>query len=200
MTKFTFNQKLAALALTLAILSLIAGLAFPNGPKRLSQEPRFISIMSLAEQIKNREPLVLIDLRSPELYDEFHLPTAVSQPLAGFDWQGMDESVSYVFYSGDDLLARTLWVTLPATAKAHSFILFGGAYDWFDRLLYPKLPLAADGEEAEMAERVDALCRFYGGQAEFVNDTIVIEYYFTEVSEASWPRVARQGKLMRRGC
>jgi hypothetical protein len=200
MTQLTFNLKLAAAAFLLAVASLIASLAFPNGPKSVSQAPRFVSVLSLAEQIKSREPLVLVDLREPDLYDEFHLPTAVSMSLNEIQEKGLPEGKTYVFYSGDDLLTRHLWISLPQEAKRRSSVLYGGVHDWYNHLLYPTLPLVAHGEDSVMTEKVNALTRFYGGQAEFENDSVGVAYYTRDLSKASWPVVKRSGKLARKGC
>jgi hypothetical protein len=200
MTQLTFNQKLAAAAFLLATASLVVAPAFPNGPKSVSQAPRFVSVLSLAEQIKNREPLVLIDLRAPDLYDEFHLPTAVSMSLNEIQEKGLPEGKTYVFYSGDDLLTRHLWISLPPEAKRRSSILYGGVHDWYDRLLYPTLPLVAHGDDSVMTEKVNALTRFYGGQAEFEKDSSGLAYYSKDLSKAAWPVVKRVGKLARKGC
>jgi hypothetical protein len=200
MTQLTFNQKLAAMAFLLAVASLIASLAFPNGPKSVSQAPRFVSVLSLAEQIKNREPLVLIDLREPDLYDEFHLPTAVSISLNEIQEKGLPEGKTYVFYSGDDLLTRHLWISLPQAIKKRSSILYGGVHDWYNYLLYPALPLVVHGEDSVITEKVNALTRFYGGQAEFEKDSSRLAYYSKDLSKAAWPVVKRVGKLARKGC
>jgi hypothetical protein len=200
MTQLTFNQKLAAMAFLLAVASLIASLAFPNGPKSVSQAPRFVSVLSLAEQIKNREPLVLIDLREPDLYDEFHLPTAVSISLNEIQEKGLPEGKTYVFYSGDDLLTRHLWISLPQAIKKRSSILYGGVHDWYNYLLYPALPLVVHGEDSVITEKVNALTRFYGGQAEFEKDSSSLAYYSKDLSKAAWPVVKRVGKLSRKGC
>ncbi|MEQ8807924.1 MAG: rhodanese-like domain-containing protein [Imperialibacter sp.] len=200
MTQLTFNQKLAAAAFLLAVASLIASLAFPNGPKSVSHAPRFVSVLTLAEQIKNREPLVLIDLREPDLYEEFHLPTAVSMSLHEIQEAGLADGVTYVFYSADDLLTRHLWILLPPAIKKRSSILYGGVHDWYNHLLYPTLPLEIHGEDSVMAEKVEALTRFYGGQAEFEKDSMGLAYYRKDLGKASWPVVKRVGKLMRKGC
>ncbi|MEQ8412811.1 MAG: hypothetical protein RIB71_00045 [Imperialibacter sp.] len=200
MTQLTFNQKLAAAAFLLAVASLIASLAFPNGPKSVSQAPRFVSVLTLAEQIKNREPLVLIDLRELDLYEEFHLPTAVNMSLNEIQTNGLETGVTYVFYSADDLLTRHLWISLPPETKRRSSILYGGVHDWYDRLLYPTLPLVAHGDDSVITEKVNALTRFYGGQAEFEKDSCGLAYYSRDLNKAAWPVVKRVGKLARKGC
>ncbi|WP_339815763.1 rhodanese-like domain-containing protein [uncultured Imperialibacter sp.] len=200
MKQLTFNQKLAAMAFLLAVASLVVALAFPNGPKSVSQEPRFVSVVTLAERIKNREPLVLIDLREPDLFEEFHLPTAVNMSLNEIQETGLAEGTTYVFYSGDDLLTRHLWISLPPAIKKQSSILYGGVHDWYNHLLYPTLPLEIRGEDSLMAEKVEALTRFYGGQAEFEKDSTGLAYYTKDMGKASWPVVKRVGKLMRKGC
>lgn len=200
MKKLTTNRQLAALAVLLATGALIAGLAFPDGPGHANEGPRFVSVLELAERIKSREELTLIDLREEELYEEFHLPTAVNVPLHQIQANGLEAGAANVFYSGDDLLTRHLWISLPKEVKAHSAILYGGVHDWYNYLLYPTLPLTAHGEDSVVVEKVNELTRFYGGQAEFAKDSVGASYYTRDLRQAPWPVVKRTGKLMRKGC
>jgi len=200
MRRLTTNQKLAVVGITLAVVSLVTGLLFPNGMNGANQPPRFISVMDLAWQIKERKPIELIDIRSPELYNEFHLPTAKNVPLQNFEVQDIDESDLFIFYSGDDLLVRQLWISLPESVRSKSYLVYGGVRDWFDHILYPSLPLQVHDRDSMMVEQIDELCRFYGGQVEFNGSIKSLDYYYQDVNSSPWPVVQRAGKLVRRGC
>lgn len=179
----------------LAALSLAAALIFPNGMDGVSTRPRFISVLTLAEQIKDRKLLRIVDLRADSLYQAFHLPGAVNAWLP--EESGTD---TLVFYSGDDLLARQRWASLPASVRARSYVLYGGVRDWFERLLYPELPLVPVAGQERLMKQVEDLSNFYGGQPEYMPDTAVLQYYKIDLERTGWPAVRRGGRLVRKGC
>ena len=130
----------------------------------------------------------------------------MSKILTELEW---DEIVSIdsmgnhpmLFYSGDDGLARNLWSKLPLRTKQRSFILYGGAYDWYHKILYPKLPITvSDPRDLDIQETVMKLSEYYGGQAKFDGSRNVLDYYFKDLTNASWPKSKRHSTLVRRGC
>ncbi|MEO1050988.1 MAG: rhodanese-like domain-containing protein [Bacteroidota bacterium] len=200
MRQLTMNQKLAAMAFVLAFTGLLFGFISPNGMNGTNQKPNFISVIKLAEMIKNRESVQIIDLRSDELYEAFHIPTAeLLQPEQAFRGVKPKPALA-VFYSGDDPLSRQHWDNLTTDQKQRSAILYGGVHDWYDRLLYPELPIKYGALDSAMYHNVHELSLFYGGQAEFVNDQKVMNYYLQDFSQLPWPKSHRQNGLVRKGC
>lgn len=197
MRVLTFNQKLLGVGGIIALLTLAVAVVKPAGGHDL---PHFKCVICLAEQIKNRNPLQLIDLRSDSLYQSFHLPSAVSNPYESFDHSTLSEERTLIFYSGDDLISRRFWVDLPDSVKERSFILYGGIRDWYERLLFPKLPLNPQVSDTGMVNRVKQLSEFYSGQPEFTNDFTLLDYYYKDLKNAPWPKYNRVGSMIRRGC
>jgi rhodanese-related sulfurtransferase len=164
-----------------------------------NRNPVFIDVISLAQQIKNREALTVVDIRSTAAFKEFHIPSAINVQPDEFittTWDGQN----LIIYSGDDNLARQLWNDLPQEVKASSKFLYGGVHDWFDRMLYPHLPLIVDPRDSVLVERINLLSLFYGGQPEFRTDSATLDYYKQDFSRVNWPTVERKGKLVRKGC
>ncbi|MEP5614153.1 MAG: rhodanese-like domain-containing protein [Cyclobacteriaceae bacterium] len=199
MKKPPHNQRLAAVAFILSFFGLLFSFVSPDGLGNVNQKPNYLSVVSLADKIKNREDLHVIDLREKELFDEFHIPTAQHIPLNRLIETTIPSGI-LVFYSGDDLLARQMWVQLPDSLKVRSFIVYGGIHDWYERLLYPELPTKASQYDSGIFRNVHDLSLFYGGQAEFVEKEDVLEYYRQDLTEVAWPKSHRENGLVRKGC
>ena len=154
------------------VLFILAGLALaidsPEGLNGVNRQPNFMGVLELAEKIKNREEVLIVDLRDSASFNQFHIPTAKNVPLDFLDFGSIEEGM--IFCSGDDLLTRRLWDSLPDTLRDHSIILYGGVRDWYDRLLYPTLPYGDTVDEPELLKRIHSLCEFYGGFADFEAD------------------------------
>lgn len=200
MKNFSLNRKLGVLAFTLAFVGLLFDFISPEGKNQINESPNYISVVSLAEKIKNRESVRVIDLRSKELFEEFHIPTADHLPLERWLDQNEISDDLLVFYSGDDPLCRQLWRGLPQSVQQRSVILYGGIHDWYERLLYPKLPIKYDRGDSAIFHKVHDLSLFYGGQAEFVEDKEVMKYYQQDFDKLKWQKSHRQNGLVRKGC
>ena len=100
--------------------SLIFGFVRPNG-FTTSDQPNFISVVELAEQIKDRKEIRLIDLRDSMEYQAFHLPGALQE-----DNLKPEEGTPYIVYSGDDLLARRFWNGLNESEREQVQVLSHG--------------------------------------------------------------------------
>ena len=198
MTSISTNKRLATLAFVLAVLAMISSFIAPEGLKDESDHPDFISVVDLATAIKNREEFRLIDLREVEEFEEFHLPSAVNIPYDSA--LKMEFEGKVIFYSGDDYLAKRLWEKLPQSAKTNVQVLYGGVHDWYEKLLYPELPINSPEEHRPVVNKVMELSTYYGGQIEFVDDVKMLEYYDYDLSKKYWPRAKRTNGLMRKGC
>ncbi|WP_424963984.1 rhodanese-like domain-containing protein [Ekhidna sp.] len=198
MNDLTINRRLALIGFGIVLAGLVMALAFPEGLNGVNRQPQFIGVVELAEKIKNREMLDIVDLRDARSYEEFHIPTASNVPLDEFNPNLITKQT--IVYSGDDLLVRRLWDTLPDSLRDHTVIVHGGVHDWFDRVLYPTLPFGDGVTNKSLVNKVHELCQFYGGFADFENDAGLIEYYEKDLTKASWPKVYRTGGLIRKGC
>jgi rhodanese-related sulfurtransferase len=200
MSRLSLNQWLAVFAFTFALIGLIFSFIDPNGMGEINKKPNYISVISLAEKIRNREPIKVIDLRTTDLYTEFHIPTTKQIPLEELILKVGSTEALFVFYSGDDPLTRHFWASLPDSIQQRSLILYGGIHDWYDKLLYPSLPIKYDPKDSANYKHIEDLSLFYGGQPEFVEEKDIMDYYQQDFSKASWPRSHRQNGLVRKGC
>lgn len=190
------NLLLAGFAFILA--GIAVAIATPDGFNGVNKQPNFIGVVELAEKIKNQEEFTLIDLRDSASYVEFHIPRAKNHTYQSYDLKTIKGTT--VFYSGDDLLARRVWDSLPDSLKEESLILFGGVRDWYDHLLYPTLPFGDHVSNEKLFKQVHDLCQFYGGYADFKADSSLLDYYKVNLSTVKWPKPKVGGKLVRKGC
>ena len=198
MNDISINKRLALIGFGIVLAGLVMALAFPDGLKGVNRQPQFIGVVELAQKIKNREKMRIVDLRDEEAFEEFHIPTAINTPLDQIDHTLIKEPT--IVYSGDDLLTRRLWDELPDSIRNRTVIVYGGVHDWFDRVLYPKLPFGNEIKNKKLVNQIHDLCQFYGGFSDFENDPDLMEYYEQDLSSASWPKVQRSGGLIRKGC
>ena len=192
------NIKLAVIAFGLAVLAMVLSLIYPYGLKEVNQPPNFIDVLTLAQTIKDREPVLLIDLRDKKKFGEFHLPTAINLSVNDAVSKIKGSSTPVVFYSGDDERSKQLWSLLPDPLKAKSKVLYGGVHDWYDRILYPSLP--PKKIKGKLVKKIIELNNFYGGKVKFVGDSTILNYYEQDFSQKLWPAVYRSKKLFREGC
>lgn len=192
------NIKLVGVALLFSILAMISSFVAPDGMNSVNEKPDFVSVIELANKIKNRESFRLIDLRNKDKFEEFHLPTAENisiNSVLDMDFFGL-----VIFYSGDDNLSRELWEDMSDDLKSDSQILFGGVHDWYEKLLYPEVPIKASREYQQLVDEINELSSFYGGQSELVQDEEILKYYRIDFNKAYWPKSHRENGLVRKGC
>lgn len=172
----------------------------PDGWKNVNERPNYISVLDLAEKIKRREDIQLIDLRSPQEYDEFHLPTARNLSEKDLVQYKMPESNTVVFYSSDDKQTSHLWSILDDQRKKQSYILYGGVHDWYSRLLYPKVPLNITPKDSLLTKKIISLSKFYGGRIEVSEQHHLLDYYRLDLESARSNAKSHHGSLRRKGC
>ncbi|MEO9484445.1 MAG: rhodanese-like domain-containing protein [Ekhidna sp.] len=194
----TKNDKLVLASLSFVLAGLALAIASPNGLNGANRQPNFMGVIELAEKIKNRENLLLIDLRDAQKFEEMRIPTAKNIPFDSLDLGELKGTT--IFYSGDDLLSRKLWDSLPDSLRDQTIILYGGMRDWYDRMLYPTLPFGDQVSDSSLLKHLHELCEFYGGFADFEPDSSLLNYYQLDLSTAKWPKIRMGNKLMRKGC
>jgi rhodanese-related sulfurtransferase len=141
---------LATGALALGIAAAIVGT--PNHPVRASVDVRalasevaresdHITALQLAEWIKGGKPgLQVLDVRTVQEFDRYHIPTARSVPLDTLVTTKFDTSATLVLYSEGGGHAAQAWVLLRAMGYPHVFSLRGGVEDWLQDVMHPAVP------------------------------------------------------------
>lgn len=107
---------------------------------------RYISTDELADRIINRDPSVLlIDVRSEDLYKQYTIPGAISVPIENLldeDNEGYINQNAYdvIFFSNDDFYADQAWILCDRLGYKNLKVLKGGVNEWYRTIINPKKP------------------------------------------------------------
>ena len=135
----------------------------------------------LADWLVNKDPSIqLIDVRTPEEYDNFSLGNAINIPLSDIlskDWVDyLDQGVKMnILYSNGSTESHEAWMILRQLGYQNNYVLQGGLNYWVETILNPESPLATnpDDEIAKYDFRKGA-SQYFGGaavSAEFTSST-----------------------------
>ena len=129
-----------------------------------------ISPDQLTEIIVNQDPsYMLIDLRSPEEYEKFTLPGAISIP---FDSLFTDNWIAYIdqdlrknlFFTNGSTLSGSALILSRQKGFKNNFVLDGGLNGWFDTVLNANPPQnSSDNETLILYQRRLAAQQFFKG-------------------------------------
>ncbi len=168
------NQKLASLALALGALALL-GSPSPGGAVTINtqeladiveSEVDHVTVDELADWIiQDRADYRLIDVRDPDAYAGYHIPTAELVELRDLHDYPLYQNEKIVLYSDGGIHSAQAWFLLRAEGFAGAYILLGGLDAWKDDVLFPELPIDATQDELASFERRRAVSELFGGQA-----------------------------------
>ncbi len=166
------NRWLAALAAALGASALLvgappsapggeplaAGGVFPGAPR----EPGRVSVLEVARWIRDREPdLHLIDLRSTEEFEDFHLPRA--EQVDDLRATGIDVAERVVLYAESPEAARRAWREAREAGYEGALFLADGVAEWLREIMSPRLSPDASAAERAAFDKVAQLSRYFGG-------------------------------------
>jgi len=168
----TLNQRLALVAF---VLGLVAVGARPTRgssvrvdadllARIVAQEVDHVTALDLADWIiQGRSDYRLIDLRSPQAYAEYHVPTAENVPMASLMDRQLARDERIVLYSDGGIHAAQAWFLLKASGYRGVYTLFGGLEEWKDQVLFPTLGPNPTVDEKARFVRVAAVSAHFGG-------------------------------------
>ena len=115
-----------------------------------------LSTDAIADMIVQKDPgIQLIDVRSLEEYETFHLPGAIHVPLSNIlaeEYSGMfDQDVRMnVLYANGTTHSSQAWVLLRQQGYSNLYVMQGGLNYWAETIMNPVQPpvSAADDELA----------------------------------------------------
>ena len=100
----------------------------------------------IADMIVNKDPsLLLIDVRSKDEYEKFHLPSAINIPLSALlddpwkDYLNQDLRLN-VFYSNGTVYANDAWMVTRQLGYQNNYVLQGGLNYWVETIINPTPP------------------------------------------------------------
>ena len=132
--------------------------------RTVEREEDHVTAIELAQWIRERRPgLRVIDTRSSEEFDDFHVPTAQRIPLSELTHARFRSDETIVLYSEGGTHAAQGWVFLRALGYNRVYFLRGGLYEWLDQVMSPSLSATANDSARKEFARVSDLSRYFGG-------------------------------------
>jgi len=179
--RLTVNQVLALVALALGILALFGN---PYRGHRVSVDTRELATI-VGREVDHVTPAELagwiiagdtdyrlIDLRSPEEFTRYHIPTAENVPIAQLADYPLARNEKIVLYSEGGIHSAQAWFLLKARRYPGAYILRGGLEGWNDEVLHPAPPAPGPPREMAAFERAVQVSRFFGGAPRSAADTL----------------------------
>jgi len=173
MPKLTLNQRLAVVAVVLGAGAVLAdvhhGRTLTMHEKeyatRIERKDDHATAAELAGWIiEGRNDYRLIDIRAPEAYAEYHIPTAENLTLSVLSDEPFSPTEKVVLYSDGGIHASQAMMLLWARGRSNTYMLLGGLEAWKDEVLFPVAPSSATPQERAAFERAIQVARFFGGQ------------------------------------
>jgi rhodanese-related sulfurtransferase len=118
----------------------------------VSYEP-YVHPDNVADMLIQKDPVLrLIDVRSPDEYDKYHLPGAVNIPLPDLlssEYEGLiNQDVHMnVFYSNGTLKSNEAWMITRQLGYRNNYVLQGGLNYWAEVILNPEAPSETSPDE-----------------------------------------------------
>jgi rhodanese-related sulfurtransferase len=122
-----------------------------------------ISAVDLAQWLRERRDVRIVDLRSQTAFDTFHVPRAERDSAADLTAAALGVGDTIVVYGAGDGSALRVWESLrrtPATVR----YMRDGVTEWVADVLNPTLAASATPAERQAFERVADLSRYFGGE------------------------------------
>ncbi len=166
------RRGLATVALMLGLIAPLAGSPYKANhaaidvaalARDVAREEDHVTALELAQWIKDRrQGLRVLDVRSQEEYDRYHLPTAERLALDSVATAPFHVDDTLVLYSEGGAHAAQAWVFLRALGYRNVYFLRGGLYEWLEQVMNPTLADTTAAVRADFS-RAAALSRYFGG-------------------------------------
>jgi rhodanese-related sulfurtransferase len=206
---------LARAAAVLGVLAAVAGSPYMTErgnvdvselARVVQREDDHITAMDLARWIKERQrALRVIDVRSPEEYEAYHVPTAERIAIDSLPRTKFHRGETIVLYSEGGAHAAQAWVFLRAMGYDSVYFLRGGLYEWLDLVMSPTFSAARTSKDsAKLAELMD-VSRYFGGTPTIgapseLHDALPAPHEHEERRADRETTASAVARIRRRGC
>ena len=178
--------------------------------RNVAREEDHVTALELAQWIKDRRRgLRVLDLRSREEYEAYHIPTAELLSIDSVATTPFRADETLVLYSEGGAHAAQAWVFLRALGYRDVFFLRGGLYEWLEQVMNPTLGDTTPAARDSFA-RAAVLSRYFGGvprsdlRSTSTDDAIAIPRRASEAPSAvplpAKATAIRALQVRRRGC
>jgi rhodanese-related sulfurtransferase len=119
----------------------------------VNSRTQFVSAESIADMIVKKDPsLQLIDVRSKDEYEKFHLEGAINIPASDLLSEENSEILNQevkmnVLYSNSTVMANEAWMIARQLGYMNNYVLEGGLNYWFDVIMNPQQPASTSSDE-----------------------------------------------------
>lgn len=163
------------LALLAFVLGLVAVFGDPYGGGAVTLKPQELAVMVQKEVdhvsvqelagwiIQQRSDYRLIDLRDPQAYATYHIPSAENLAITELPGDTLARNEKIVLYSEGGIHSAQAWFLMKAEGYQGVYILRGGLDEWNDGILYPALPADATPQQRAAFEKARQVSAFFGG-------------------------------------
>lgn len=186
------NRALAAMAVFLGVMAVAAG--SPNRSPPAAHDPLAhgeVTALQLARWIKDRKVMRLLDVRTREEYDDFHLPRAEHVPLESLTATIFESGDTVIMYSASlETTVRAVGVLESGDSAAVVLYMQDGIADWLTDILNPRRARDATPDVVAAFETKAELSRYFGGLPRITDDE----------PEGMTSTAAVLKKTKRRGC
>jgi rhodanese-related sulfurtransferase len=138
--------------------------------QQITSTSRFVNADIVADRLIKKDPsMMLIDVRSEELFREFSLPGAMNIPLKDLAIPEnsellTQEGIDFIFFSTGDVMADQAWILCRRLGYDHIFVLEGGLNGWFSSFFMIRPPAeTASGEEIALFQFRSAVRQYFAG-------------------------------------
>lgn len=113
---------------------------------QVNEGAQYIVAESLADMIVQKDPSIqLIDVRSKDEFETYHLPGAVNVPLSSILDEEFREVLDQdtrtnVFYSNGTVHANQAWMICTQRGFKNNYVLQGGLNYWAEAIMNPQEP------------------------------------------------------------
>lgn len=170
--------------------------------RAVANERDHVTAVELAEWIKERRSgLRVVDVRTQEEYEAFHVPTAERIAIDSLTTSTLRPTDVIVLYSEGGAHAAQAWVFLRALGYEKVYFLRGGLYEWLEQIMSPTLADNASPKDSAEFARTSTISRYFGG-VPHVGGAVPDEAIPLPVKRAgsSSGTAAAVAKIRRRGC
>lgn len=214
MTSHQLVTALARAAGTLGVLAAVAGSPYVSDrnvdvselARIVRREDDHVTAMDLARWIKDRQrALRVIDVRSPEEYESFHVPTAERIPIDSLATTKFRRDETIVLYSEGGAHAAQAWVFLRAMGYDRVYFLRGGLYEWLDLVMNPTFAAAKTSKDSAQLAELMNVSRYFGGTPQIgvpsaLHDALPAPHEHEERRADGNSTAAAVARIRRRGC
>jgi rhodanese-related sulfurtransferase len=139
--------------------------------EEIREGTQFVSTDQVADMVIQNDPsLQLIDVRTKDEYDNFHLPGAINVPLSSILSEEFEDVLNQdvkmnVFYSNGSTKSNEAWMITRQLGFLNNYVLQGGLNYWAETIMNPQEPAStsADDELARYDFRKGASAALGGG-------------------------------------